>query len=283
MSRGKEVEISSLVVVADTHCGCGLGLCPPHRIKLDQGGFYLPSRFQRKVWRWWRKFWDEWVPLATRGEPFGVVHGGDIIDYRHHGSTTQISQNIDDQSAIADEIMAPIVEQCEGRYWQIRGTEAHSGPSSEAEETLAKQLGAIPNELGQHARYELWKWVGGRAILVNVMHHIGTTGSSAYESTAVFKEMVEAFVESARWGNRAPDVVVRAHRHRFMRTEVASSRGRAVSVVVPGWQGKTPFLHRTAGARQSQPQFGGILVRLSDEGEPYVRHQVWKLSRPKPE
>jgi len=210
MSRGKEVEISSLVVVADTHCGCGLGLCPPHRIKLDQGGFYLPSSFQRKVWRWWRKFWDEWVPLATRGEPFGVV-------------------------------------------------------------------------LGQHARYELWKWVGGRAILVNVMHHIGTTGSSAYESTAVFKEMVEAFVESARWGNRAPDVVVRAHRHRFMRTEVASSRGRAVSVVVPGWQGKTPFLHRTAGARQSQPQFGGILVRLSDEGEPYVRHQVWKLSRPKPE
>lgn len=32
--------IKNVVVISDTHCGCGLGLAPNKRFKLDDGGYY---------------------------------------------------------------------------------------------------------------------------------------------------------------------------------------------------------------------------------------------------
>lgn len=279
------IVTNSLVIVSDLHCGCQMGLVRPDGGHTDGGGRYEASPFQRWLWRCWRYFMDEWVPMATQGDDYALVVNGDALDGRHHRATTQWSQNLADQRKEAGAIIGREVDNpsC-AAYYHIRGTEAHVGPSAEDEETLAKGLGAVPDEAGNFARYELWKWVGPeRQGLCHVMHHIGTTGSQAYETTAVHKEFIEALTEAGRWGERPPDVVIRSHRHRLTRTEVATKRGRGVSIVTPGWQGKTPFAFRIAGARQSQPQFGGIMVRLSDEGELYVRHWVKDLERPEAE
>lgn len=277
------VLVNSLVCIADLHVGCKLGLCPP-KVKVDDGGTYHASKFQRKVHRWWRQFWDDWVPIATRGDEFGVVLVGDALEGRHHRATTQWSQNLSDQEKVAQQILEPVVAQCGGRYWHIRGTDAHAGPSGESEESLAKALGAISNEEGQYARHELWKYIGpNKNILVHALHHISTTSSQAYESTAVHKEYIAACSSAARWGLRAPDFVVRAHRHRYFRTEVATQNERGVGVVLPGWQGKTPFVFRLALGRLSPPQFGGIMIRFSEEGEPYMRQKVHYLERPRAE
>ncbi len=279
-----KVLVNSLVGVADLHVGCQLGLCPAKAVKLDEGGHYRPNSFQRKLWRWWREFWTEWVPAVTRGEPFGVVVNGDAIDGRHHGAVTQWTQNLATQVRVAYDILAPIVDVCEGRFWLIRGTTAHTGPSSESEEALAKALGAIPNKEGQYARYELWKYIGAhKEILTHWLHHIGTTSSASYESTAVHKELVEAYQEAGRWGHRPPDMIIRAHRHRDFQTQVRTARGRGIAMVLAGWQGKTPFTYSTAIARQAVPQFGGRLLRLSEEGEMYTREKVWELQRAAPE
>lgn len=289
--RLKESDVSqstnNLVVISDTHCGCKLGLCPPHGAKLDDGGRYMPSRFQIKVWSWWDEFWGEFVPEATKGEPYTVVFNGDALDGVHHNSTTQISHNLEDQAEIAYDILKPVVDRCEGRYYHIRGTEAHVGKSAREEESLAKRLNAIPNQEGQHARYELWKYVGdadrGEPILCHFLHHVGTTGSMAFESTAVMKELVEAYSESGRWGRREPDIIVRSHRHRNIEVNIPTRNERARAIVTPAWQGKTPFVWKIPGGRQSQPQFGGVVIRMSDDGVPYVRHWVKSLERPEPE
>jgi len=276
-------DIETAIFISDVHAGCRVGLCPPEGVKLDDGGTYMPSDFQLKVWTWWREFWDEWVPKVTRGARYCVILNGDSTDGRHHGSTTQISQNLADQENIAYQILAPVVDKCKGVYYHVRGTEAHVGVSGENEERLAGRLGAIKNAEGQSARNELWKYLGGDHTLMHILHHIGTTGASAYESTAPHKELVEAFVEAGRWNDRPPDVIVRSHRHRYFKTEIASHNDRAMSVVTPGWQGKTPFVYKIAGGRQSQPQFGGIMIRVSEEGELYERHYVKRLERPLPE
>jgi len=275
--------VANLVLIADLHAGCRTGLYPCDRaLQLDDGGDYRPSRLQRKAWAMWREFWDEWVPRVCRRGPYAVAVVGDLVDGTHHKSVHQISHNPVDQKRIAAALLGPIVKRCGGRFFVVRGTEAHVGPSAHLEEDLAESLGAVPDEEGRFARYELWKLVGPResrkCALVHAMHHIGTTGSSHYESTAVHKELVEAFQESGRWGNRAPDFVVRAHRHRYLHTEIATEHGRAVSVVLPGWQGKTPFTFRIPGGRQSQPQFGGVIIRCGDE-EWYMRQRVWSLAR----
>ena len=206
-------RINNLIVVSDLHCGCQLGLCPPVDIPLDNGGFYKSSILQQKVWDWWVEFWGEWVPTVVRNEPFAVVINGDAMDGVHHGVVTQISHNLSDQRRIARMILEPVVRQCSGNFYLIRGTESHVGKSGQNEETLAEELGALPDKQGNYARWDLWLNVGGKG-LVNILHHIGATGSLAYETTALMKEYTEACSDAGRWNREAPQIVVRSHRHR---------------------------------------------------------------------
>ncbi len=266
--------IRNLIVVSDTHCGCRVGLCPPGKVRLDDGGTYEASTLQRKVWRHWRQFWSEWVPEVTHGEPFAVVINGDSMDGVHHGAVSQVSQNLADQVAIAEKALRPVAEQCDGHFYMIRGTEAHVGKSGQEEERLARLLGAVPDDEGRAARWEMFAEVGPGYI--DIAHHIGTTSSAAYESSALAREMVSSFVEAGRWRQRMPDVLVRSHRHRHYEVKAPASGGNIRVVTTPGWQLKTPFVYRT-GFRKAPPQLGGILVRFNDEGVLYTREQVWTL------
>lgn len=277
----KQKPVRTLVVVSDTHSGCRLSLYPVDvKVRLDDGGFYRPSEFQAQMWTLWREFWDEWVPTVTKGEPYDVLHNGDIIEGVHHGATTQVSHNINDQKKIAVAVMAPEVAKCRkqgGTFYSVRGTGAHVGQSSIYEEEVAELLGAKPNRVGQHSRYDLWKRVGG-SVLVHAMHHIGTTGSAAHEASAVNAELTAEYVEAARWKREPPDYVVRSHRHRSIAVDLDSAKGYAAGIVTPAWQGKTPFAWKVAGARISEPQFGGIAIRAGDE-EHYYRRKVWSVDR----
>jgi hypothetical protein len=267
--------VRNLIVVSDLHSGCRLGLCPPGDIPLDDGGTYRASRFQQKLYELWREFWDEWVPEVTRGEPYNLVVNGDALEGVHHRSTTQVSHNFEDQIRIADMVLRPEVARCKaigGTYYHIRGTEAHVGQSGVYEEQLAMRLGAKPNELGQYSRCDLWIRVGDKdGPLVHLLHHIGTTGSAAHESSAVNAELTAMYVEAARWGKEPPDFIIRSHRHRSIAVDLNSAKGYAAAIVTPAWQGKTPFVFKIPGARISEPQVGGIVIRQGDEEHFYRR------------
>lgn len=271
--------IRNLVVVSDLHCGSQLGLCTPV-VSLDGGGSYTASPGQLVLYSAWQKFWNEWVPQVTRGEPFAVVINGDSTDGNHHRSTDQISHNLADQQRIAFDLLCPVRDMCDGRLFLVRGTEAHVGPSGENEERLAKALGAIPDENNRFARNELWIQVGEG--LVHILHHIGTTGSAHYESSAVMRELTEEYTEAGRNRYAPPDVVVRSHRHRYLKVEVPTADGLGISVTTPGWQLKTNYVFRLAGARISTPQVGGILIRQGDE-ELHTRAYYESIKRPSPE
>ena len=272
--------IKNVVVFSDTHLGCQLAVCK--RIRLDAGGYYEPSRIQKTLYKWWNTFWNEWVPQATGGDDYILVHNGDIIDGVHHRATTQISQNINDQKNLALEMLEPIVNlpHCKG-YYQIRGTEAHAGLAQEYEENIAQQLGAIPNEDGQYSRYDLWLKFGEHKLLAHFAHHIGVTNSAAYETTAVLKELIEAYTEAGRWDKIPPDIVVRSHRHRFSKVELPSKNDNAISVVTPSWQLKTPFVWKMGMGRSSTPQIGGLLIREGREVNIYCRQKIWNVDRSK--
>lgn len=276
-------SIRNLVIISDLHCGCRLGLCPSYGVVLDEGGKYMPSNLQKKVWDCWQRFWgfgkyknNGWVKKASRGEPFAVVLNGDAIDGVHHKSVTQISHNLQDQIDVAYEVMAPVVELCDGQYYHIRGTEAHSGASCQEEEKLARKLGAIPIEqTKQHSRWEMNCRLG--KALVNISHHISTCGSLQYESTALNKELAESLIEACRWNKELPDCIVRSHRHRNTEVRITTYKGLCTVCTTAGWQLKTPFARRIVGARQSSPQIGGTLLRYGDDGVLYAKHMVWPI------
>lgn len=271
--------VKNVIVVSDIHAGCQFGLFPVDTpIHLDGGGFYAPSENQIITWGWWRYFWDKWVPKVTRGEDYAIVVNGDLIDGEHHKNKTHISTNFATQEQIACAILAREVEKAAGGLYVVRGTEAHVGKSAENEERCAKALGAVPDHVGNYSRHDLWMFVGGEdGCLVNFAHHIGCTVSMQYESTAVMRELATLFSLAGRWHNRAPDIVVRSHRHISTMVQVPTANGYGIAVVTPGWQLKTPFIYNT-GAKNEYPQFGGVLIRQGDE-EHYTRSKVWNIER----
>lgn len=268
--------IRNIVVISDTHFGCRLALCPPGGASLDDGGEYMPSVLQQKLWSLWLFFWNNWLPSEIGDEPFILVHNGDAIDGVHHGSTTQISQNLEDQGTLAVEAMQPFVDRA-AAYYHVRGTEAHVGKSGVEEERVAKRLGAKPNKQKQHARYDLWYKLGDHYI--NFLHHVGTVSSNAYEATAVGKELAETISESASWGHEIPSCIVRSHRHRHIEVKKPTHKGETIAFVTAAWQLKTPFAYKVAGARVSTPQIGGSLIRLHKSGVLYTRHFVQPIER----
>ena len=279
-------KTNNVVSVGDQHGGCQLGLCPPE-FRLDNGGIYKLSKFQEFLWDCWCEFWTEWVEEVTHKEEYDIVVGGDAIEGRHHNATTQITQNLADQRRIATANIQWVLDHAKriGRVFYVRGTPAHGGEAGEDEETMAKDLGCVPTELGQHARNDLWIEMGkaGRHnALVHILHHIGATGVAAYESTAIHREVVEELQEAARWGQRPPDMVVRHHRHRGAFTGVQGGNGIIVGLVNPGWQGKTPHAWKISGGRTSTPQFGGSVLRSGDM-DSFFRMRVWNLARSKAE
>lgn len=278
--RKKKNQIDYCVAVSDTHCGCRLALMGRDPIALDDGGLYSPSKFQLRLADMWDEFWGEWVPMWTKGKPFCVVHNGDVLDGVHHKATTQVSHNLRDQKAIAVRLMKPIVELCEGRYYHIRGTSAHVGEQGVDEEDIARELGAIPNAEGQHARYDLWLDLDGK--LIHFLHHIGSTGSTHYESSAVMSELAAEFTEAARWNERPPDVIVRSHRHRAIEVRIPTHSGYATGLVTPAWQLKTPFAWKIPGARVSTPQIGGSIIAKGDRAL-WTDSKVWRVERSRTE
>lgn len=272
--------IRQAVVVSDLHCGCQLGLFPgtSSGFRLDGGGQYLPSDLQRRVWDYWLEFWRDWVPSVTEGEPWALVVNGDAVEGVHHKATSQVTHNMAGQSRIAEECLRVPASMASAVY-MVRGTEAHVGQSAEHEEQLGRALGVTPTRDGLYSRWQLVLQLG--PYVVDFQHHIASVNSNAYETTALQKEFVIACEEAGRWNRRAPDCIVRSHRHRLAKTEVPTASGSGVVVTTPGWQLKTPFTYRLPGGRQSLPQFGGVLVRAGST-HLYTKHKVWTIDPPTP-
>ena len=274
MKRKKPDGLRYLAVVSDLHSGCRLALMPRKGFTLDEGTEVKPSKIQLKLNDMWDEYW-QWVEDETAGEPYGVVVNGDAVEGVHHGSVTQWTHNLDDQVRCSRILLKDVARKAAGRFYMVRGTEAHVGKSAQQEEALARELGAIPNEDGQHAHWQLWLRLGGH--LIHFAHHIGTTSSPFAASAGLQREMVSGYVESGRWGDEPAAMYVRSHRHFSSEVREPSKHGVTAVVVTPAWQLKTPFGHKTAG-RMMQPQVGGILICVGDNG-PYVKSKVWRIER----
>lgn len=279
-------KCNNLIVVSDTHIGCAMGLQLPDGFKRVDDIKIMPSDFQKKLYEeYWHDFWHSWVPRVTKREPYDVVINGDVTDGDHHGGSTQWTHNLADQVNCAVKIFEPIAEKVHnrgGRLWVIKGTAAHDGENGRDSESFAKRIEA--NQIkGSEASTldELYIRVGDA--LVHLLHHIGTTSSSAHEASAVNAELTAFYVDAARWQEEAPAYVVRSHRHRSIVVDIDAmfhnGPGYAAGIVTPGWQGKTPFAFRIAGSRVTQPQFGGFLIRQGDE-EHFYRRKIYQLNRP---
>ena len=249
-------KIRNIVVIGDTHCGSQAAIMPPG-FRLHDGQTVVQSPRQRELWKWWGEFWGEWVPRVTKGEPFVLVHNGDIIDGAHHGCTQLVTSNVDDQRRMAEELLAPHVAKAVAFYC-IAGTAAHAGQSNADEENVARTLGAQPDDHGIRARQDLWiDDFGGKRI--QFAHHIGTTSSAAYKSSPMMRVITAQHTSAGEHGYRPPNFIIRSHAHDFVGVERANCSG----YVCPAWQLKSDWVW--GKDTTSLPIIGGLILRHGDE------------------
>lgn len=206
--------IKYAVIISDIHAGCGLAICPIDGCPLDDGGTYRPSEVQADwLWPKWLAWWNEWVPKWTEDQPWVLVVNGDAVDGVHHESVTQFTHNLERQEACAVMLLESVIRAraCQAAYF-VRGTEAHGGKSGQSEERVARSLAERTHKVvgtahGIYSRWHLKMRLGFG--LIDIAHHIGTTGSMAYETSAVQKELEQLFVNAARWEKEVPDCIVR--------------------------------------------------------------------------
>jgi len=259
----------NIIVVSDTHFGSSVAVAKKHQF--DDGGTYIPGPIQMKLADLWDDFWG-WAYELTREEGFTLVHCGDVIDGDHHHSTQVSSANLKVQENLAIEMMGTIVRLpgCK-HYFQIRGTGAHVGDAAETEERIAESLRADKTNSDTFSRWELW--LKSDDDLIHFSHHIGNTSSSAYESSAMRREMVSAYEDSGVWTRRPPTIIVRAHTHRFIRVEDP----HMIGVKLPGWQAKTAYGYKIDRLRG--PMFGGIVIRTKPGERASIAERIYTLKQ----
>lgn len=265
--------MDAIIAISDLHVGSMSGLCPDWGYRLDGGGMYTPSKFQNYTWKAFVHFWRIYVPKVTKGcKNILVVINGDEIDGNHHNAVDLIP-NIASQEEAAVGILAPIAK----LYPMVivRGTEAHVGISAQSTERVARELHAIKDEEGDSSWWQYWVEAGG--CLFQFAHHIGTTQSTAYETTALTRELTAGFSESTQWGTRMPDVMVRSHRHRCAEISLPGVNGDFKLVVTPGWQLRTPFIEKRD--RMRIPHIGGIIFLVEDH-ECQIKKKLYPMPRP---
>ncbi|HBI22496.1 MAG TPA: hypothetical protein DDY37_07955 [Legionella sp.] len=266
----------AIIAISDLHIGSYEGMIPRDGFQLDNGAVQQPSRFQEYLLEWRDHFWGEWVPQATKGialKNTTLVLNGDVVDGNHHQAVNLIP-NVVMQEQAAVEILKPITKKY--RSFMVRGTEAHGGKSDQNTESVARQLGCELDESGMQSVWQLWLDVDG--VVFQFAHHISTTSSAAYETSAPMRELVAGLVESAQWDQRLPDVFVRSHRHRYNAVSIPRSGDRDIQLVItPAWQLRTPFVEKID--RMRLPHIGGV-VFIVEDGICQVKKKIYNMPKP---
>lgn len=225
----------NILIVSDLHINSTVALCYPE-LKLDDGGIYTPSQSQK----WLYSGWYNMLESAKDKKPITIING-DALDLNKHSSHQLISKNKSSILKHALLLLQPLKEISE-RIFIVRGTSAHTGESSEIEETLAMLLGAETNpDNGNSTFWSLLLEV--EDVLFDIAHHgrIGVKPWTRQNSlNALATEiMVNRVINKAR----IPDLAIRSHYHTYADT----NNNFPVRVIqTPGWQLSTEYSYRIA-------------------------------------
>lgn len=219
-------EAKLVFVVADTHCGSTVGLCPPDT-GLPDGGKYRLNVLQEWLWEQWLAS-RKWMLDLAGDDPWDLVINGDAIEGDHHRNKQVISADTKVHAAAANEALGLIATGA-NRTWMVHGTGTHVGHADES--SIGFHLGAEQNRTTRYFCHQHVMFTMNKTVL-SFRHHIATTKRKYLEGGALSIEAGNEQIAAARHDRTVPKVMGRAHRHAFgMYTD-----GAALMVVSPPWK-----------------------------------------------
>lgn len=249
--------MKKLAVISDLQCGSLFGMLPPNFITAE-GIPKLQNAGQKYLWECWIDFSDR----LKEFKPEAIIFNADAIDGKQRKQEgTELSLNLlSDQIRAAVDCLKVIKKKAPAAKWYFtRGTAYHVGQGGEAEEEVAKQMGAEKYQsvgTGVYVREVLWLDVEG--VIVEAAHHIGVS-QGFYRLTQLDKEMQWSAMAAKDDTKGVPkaDLIIRSHVHNFQSAEHASKQG----IVTPCWQLQTSFMRKNSTYRML-PDIGGVFIEV---------------------
>lgn len=257
-----------LVFLSDTHLGSASGLLPPS-FETSEGIIQPQNAGQQYLWDCWLNFCSR----VKQFQPDAVIVDGDVVEGvqpKDGGAGLSLRMMVDQKRAAKstlDFVKATVSEEC--RWYFCQGTKYHVGESGEAEEEIARMLGAERYQSvgsGILVREVLWLYIKG--VIIEVAHAIGGA-TGFYRATNLDRELQWSALSGKDETKGVPkaDLLVRAHRHYFMTLGHASKQG----VILPCWQLQTKYARRDS-VHRFHPDIGGVFVIVTpaakERGEP---------------
>lgn len=263
----------AVIHISDLHIGSTVSLCPKI-VYRDDGGKYVPSKFQRNLLEDFEDFMDYSLEITDGMIRVLAIHG-DTCDIDGKDRTWQlVARNPATIDQMVYDVLDPFIDAVDYVIW-IRGTEAHVGPSAHREEQFSRNY---DNTIWYDKKNKIASWwmfegkIGG--LVYNMAHHATMGNLKHTERNAANK--IAYNVETYCLKERRPvaNVATRGHVHRFSESGL---NHETMAFTLPCWTGKTSYIYRI-GKELDVPEIGGLVTYMGDDGE-VVRHL--KMYKPK--
>lgn len=270
-SRAKApAKITRLVCISDTHCGSAKAVMPAGLTDVNDNEL-VPNRIQSWLNTCWENSLD-WVLEICKGSSFALLLNGDLVEGIHHGTTQIVSPELADHVMIANALLSPLVERAE-RTFICQGTEVHT---RNVENHLGNLFGAVKSKDTGRRTFE-HLYVDIHSCRISATHHINATSRPYLEASQYSIHLGVERIEAVRSNQRAPDIVLRAHRHRYGLFD----DGNGMLVVTPPWQALTRHGHKAVPAARCMP---GIVIldwtNLPEGHLPRVERRIYEPEQP---
>lgn len=255
----------------DLHINSTVALCVPEFQK-DDGDHHKNSRLQNELWTAWVDAWKQ-VKQKAKGREVVTIIGGEIADeMMKHPTYQYITHNTDDIRRMALETLEPLLNVTD-KLIVLRGTEAHSGLSSNLDEGIAREIAKTYKGIKviknghSYSHYYTRLFIGGR--LFDLAHHVSMGQSKRSERDAANHLSADLQMSYSRRGKKLPDFAMRGHVHRVADSSINYP---IRSIICPSWQLATTFAHRIGGS-PDVAEIGVITVEPATKTIDWIRYE----------
>lgn len=266
--------MKTLVIFSDGHSNSTIGLSNPS-FQLDDGDTVAAGTVRRWIWHRYQDILEQ-VTKEAKGDLYGVLNGDAVELAAKHPTNQVVTKNIEEAKRIAIETYEPFFQMVKGMY-VVRGTEAHTGLSAQAEEAIARNFdNTIHNEeTGNATWWHLPLIFDG--VKMDITHHPkgGGAGRPHTGHSGIDRIAADAMFEYADHGEVPPQLVIRSHLHGYRDSENAFKRTRAI--ITPAMSLLTAYGRRIGINRDND--IGAIMI-FCHEGQYHVKPILHKVRRP---
>lgn len=268
----------AVVLIADTHFNSTKSICKPGFVT-DDGNSHELSKTQRWLWETWERCLDE-IEEVTSEYHKNIILLGDVVEIDgKYRSWQMLSRNPADILRLSEEILEPVVAMSDD-FFVLRGTEAHTGKSAWAEEEIARDFSAVQDtDTGMNSWWHLRAEFGG--VKFDLAHHASMGQLQWTYGNSAMKLSYETMSYYYDWYEAPPDIVARAHNHRFADSGLTYDTR---AFFLPCWTYATSYLHRI-GKANARPHIGALVFLCEDSKYDIVpllyrpkREPIWKES-----